>query len=203
MSDRTCSVEGCDKSVKSRGWCNTHYERWRLRGKPDDPIRPTLEQRLWSKIDCSSDCWLWTASTNTKGYGQIKFKGTMLRVPRVVWELTHGPIPPGMFVCHRCDNPPCCRPEHLFLGSPADNMTDKMAKGRGRVGTALAPDIYAVRMKGTHPKICGRCKQMKDPEGFGPNASQKDGLQTYCKSCLGEYRRQRAQAARPDFRPWR
>jgi hypothetical protein len=53
---------------------------------------------------------------------------------RMAWELTHGPIPPGLFVCHHCDNPPCCNPVHLFLGTNADNVDDKVKKYRQAVG---------------------------------------------------------------------
>lgn len=65
---------------------------------------------------------------------------------RVAWELERGPIPPGMCVLHRCDNPPCCNPEHLWLGTNADNMADRDAKGRGargdRNGVRLHPEIH-------------------------------------------------------------
>lgn len=66
-----------------------------------------------------------------QGYGLIKRKdGTQLRAHRVAYELAYGEIPSGMFVCHRCDNPRCIRPSHLFLGSHAENMADMVIKGR-------------------------------------------------------------------------
>jgi hypothetical protein len=74
-------------------------------------------------------CWEWTGSLDTGGYGRLKKKGTH----RLSYEIFVGPI--GNFhVLHRCDNPPCCNPNHLFLGTQADNMMDKSAKGRVRVG---------------------------------------------------------------------
>lgn len=63
----------------------------------------------------------------------------MKRSHRVAWELTNRPIPEGMLVCHRCDNPPCCRPDHLFLGTHDENMADKSAKGRARGREKLKP----------------------------------------------------------------
>jgi len=74
-------------------------------------------------------CWLWTGSTGRGGYGQLSYAGKYQRAHRVAWILTFGEIPPGMFVLHRCDVPPCCRPDHLFLGTQRDNIHDMLQKG--------------------------------------------------------------------------
>lgn len=78
----------------------------------------------------NSGCWLWTAYTLPKGYGRIKVDGKAVLAHRVSHELHVGPIPEGLHVLHRCDTPSCVNPDHLFLGTPQDNMTDKMQKGR-------------------------------------------------------------------------
>lgn len=79
-----------------------------------------------------SGCWVWTASTAGKGYGQIKVPSQRRQVyaHRVAYELSKGPIPIGRLVCHTCDNPKCVNPDHLFLGSAKDNLQDMKRKDR-------------------------------------------------------------------------
>jgi hypothetical protein len=91
---------------------------------------------FWKHVDKKSDdeCWEWTACRHKKGYGMF---GTDLKhcgnkAHRAAWILTHGPITDGLHVCHSCDNPPCCNPKHLFLGTNLDNVRDKVAKGRAK-----------------------------------------------------------------------
>lgn len=91
-----------------------------------------LGERLRSKtrINQETGCWEWQAARDPNGYGRISVKYKMLLPHRVSWELHRGPIPDGMFVLHKCDNPCCLNPDHLFIGDQADNMTDKALKGR-------------------------------------------------------------------------
>jgi hypothetical protein len=90
------------------------------------------EARFWSKVDKRdpSGCWLWTACTTKTGYGAINIGGRICTSHRISWEITCGPIPRGMFVCHICDVRACVRPDHLFLGTHTDNMRDMVAKAR-------------------------------------------------------------------------
>jgi len=80
------------------------------------------------------DCIEWQGAKTSSGYGQRQINGRHTRVHRKAWADVHGPIPPGMFVLHRCDNPPCYNINHLFLGTAQDNSDDCKAKGRSRKG---------------------------------------------------------------------
>lgn len=91
-----------------------------------------LEERLWSKVNKTDDCWIWTGATKQFGYGQIGVDGQTKLAHRVAWELTNGQIPEGLEVCHHCDTPSCVNPAHLFLGTHEDNMLDMKSKGRGK-----------------------------------------------------------------------
>jgi hypothetical protein len=88
------------------------------------------ERRFWSKVQITRGCWIWTAALFNGGYGAFQDEGRALGAHRVAWELAYGPIPKGLHVLHHCDNPSCVRLDHLFLGTDADNMTDRDRKGR-------------------------------------------------------------------------
>jgi len=92
--------------------------------------------QFWEKVkrDTKDECWLWLAGKNHCGYGNVALfndgEWTWRKAHRIAWELTYGKIPSQLFVLHKCDNPPCCNPNHLFLGTQADNMMDMDRKGR-------------------------------------------------------------------------
>jgi hypothetical protein len=102
-------------------------------GRLRKPVPTAL--RFWPRVNKTDDCWLWTGRVNKKGYGVFDRREAGERrsyarlAHRIAWELTHGPIL-NLSVLHRCDNPPCVRPDHLFLGTNDDNMKDASSKGR-------------------------------------------------------------------------
>lgn len=85
--------------------------------------------RFWTRVDKSSDCWNY--QDGSRRYGRVTLEnGRRIYAHRFSWELHFGPVSSGMYVCHHCDNPRCVRPDHLFLGTMADNQRDMVLKGR-------------------------------------------------------------------------
>ena len=130
---RTCTIDGCRRGGQiTRGLCSTHHSRMTRHGSTyQSPGLSTAERLQAGIVESPSGCHEWTKATNRKGYGRIWSNGETVYTHRLAWELSHGWVPDDLQVLHRCDNPPCCNPAHLFLGTNADNMADKVAKGRG------------------------------------------------------------------------
>ena len=142
MNDTSCAIERCGLPRRARGLCSKHYTRSLRNGEPSLTVRPTtddpsyddvLRTRLTQRLRIDPDgCTVWTGTVDRCGYGRISVGCRMAMAHRVAWELANGTIPPGMEVCHSCDNRPCCNVAHLFLGTHQDNMTDMARKGRRR-----------------------------------------------------------------------
>ena len=159
MSDLLCSIPDCTKPRETRGWCLMHYYRWYRHGDPTKPSRlkrppgmPLAEWILQRSVRTDSGCLEWQGWRDTHGYGGINRIGEQRRIGthRAIWEAVNGPIPDRLHVLHRCDNPPCCEVEHLFLGTAKVNAGDKAAKGRAPRGeahyatTLTEDDVYAI-----------------------------------------------------------
>lgn len=105
--------------------------------KLNDIETNSIKSRFWSKVNkkLKSKCWVWTGACSN-GYGFFGIKGISYKAHRVAYEMKHGPIPKGKLICHHCDNRPCVRPSHLFIGTQKDNIKDAIQKGRMGKGEA-------------------------------------------------------------------
>lgn len=112
------------------------------------PVPTSLESKFFKHTDIreSAECWPWEGPRSPNGYGQVSCAGDKRSAHRLSYEIFNGPIPAGMVVRHVCDNPSCVNPEHLLLGSKADNSRDMMMRGRGQ---AKMTEAQAVEIKGS------------------------------------------------------
>ena len=97
-------------------------------GKPNN----TIESLLNRVSKASNGCWIWTGSLTAGSYGQTRYNGKLWRAHRLFYTLFKSEIPNKLMVCHHCDNPQCVNPDHLFLGTNQDNLSDMVRKGRAR-----------------------------------------------------------------------
>lgn len=112
-----------------------------------------IANRFWGKVQKTDDlfsCWEWVGTRSKRGYGYVATRGHSKLAHRVAFTLTYGAFDPTLNVLHRCDNPSCCRPSHLFLGTPFDNMRDMMVKGRHRSDKLTEPQVHEIRLAALH-----------------------------------------------------
>lgn len=118
--------------------------------------RGEVETRFWARILKSSGCWVWQGCRQYPGYGRMGLPGKKVEYAhRVSWTLHYGEIPVGLRVLHKCDNPPCARPDHLFLGTQADNLADMAAKCRGGTTSISRRTVLAIRRSTESLRIVG------------------------------------------------
>lgn len=175
MTDRTCSVDGCEGQVRCRGWCVKHYARWHKTGSPTTPPRRIFNDdaaRWWSYVDKTDTCWLWIGEQKPNGYGVIRIKERNVYAHRFGYELNVGPIPAGMQLDHLCRVRNCVNPAHLEPVAQRENIL----RGEG---------LSAKRAAQTH---CKRGHEFTPENTYrAPSAPNS----RTCRTCIREQRRSR------------
>jgi hypothetical protein len=100
-----------------------------------------LWQKFWAKVQWTPTCWLWRGALSRAGYGNVSRRGRTTTAHRLAYERLVGPVPEGLYVCHRCDNPCCVNPWHLFVGTNSDNLYDAARKSKV-VQAAIIDGLY-------------------------------------------------------------
>lgn len=138
MSNRTCTVAGCDRFILARAMCRLHYDRSRRQPRHRPPglsPREVFRYHMPGEPPTADRCWEWSATRDKRGYGVVGIDYRMVFAHRLSYEILVGPIPDGLLTRHTCDNPPCVNPAHLLLGTDADNSDDKVRRWRHTYGS--------------------------------------------------------------------
>lgn len=183
-----CTIEGCEKSVFTRGWCRTHYTRWYETGSTALGVRPPRRtnytstppaDRVLRRIKVTaSGCWEYQGAL-THGYGIISDSttGRSMMAHRAVWEKLRSPIPPGLQIDHLCRNKPCVNPDHLEPVTPSENTR------RG-----LAPVLGSLHNSGK--SHCPQGHPYDDENTYRYNGGRS------CRTCGRDYMKRRRAALR-------
>lgn len=145
--DIGCQIDGCDGRTYAKALCQPHYHSSRYTPRLY-PGRVSCKRTVAENIDActrrnkTTGCLEWTGHHDEWGYGRY---GADKRAHRIAYAEAFGPIPAGLMVCHRCDNPACVEPSHLFLGTNDDNILDKISKGRCSLAKLTQAQVIAIR----------------------------------------------------------
>lgn len=135
-------------------------------------MKGSITERFWSKVDKTAECWLWTSNRLPTGYGTFHLNGKAERAHRVAWILKNGKIPDGMEVCHVCDNPPCVRLDHLWLGTHAENMADSSNKGRATNAGYKGEECGSAKLTEQDVSVIRRIRRLSPVASYGYLARQ-------------------------------
>lgn len=183
MAKSICSVDGCERVSRARGWCDMHWQRWRKRGTTDLPARRPYY------LPGENGCWIWQRELDTKGYGMYRLRGgkRVKRAHRWVYEQYRGPIPAGLELDHLCRVPACVNPDHLEPVTHAENVRRGMAPSaitrrtnRCKRGHELTPDNTVQRkdwrtcrtcLRASHRRYYSRKSRTEDASAEGAVAT--------------------------------
>lgn len=128
-------------------------------------MRGPINKRFWGRVEKTGGCWNWTGPIGSERYGRIRFQGRRVLTHVISYRLSFGAVPSGLSVLHRCDNPRCVRPDHLYAGTAKDNVWDAITRGRRPRGPNLrltSAEVTAIRAKWrageSQRAIAGECR---------------------------------------------
>jgi hypothetical protein len=136
---KVCKVEGCCEAAKIKEMCLLHYKRTWLNGSPfvgRPCLHRPVEEKFWFyvKKGDNGECWEWTGFRDKDGYGKLRTGKTNTAAHRISWQMHNRRVPKGKLVLHRCNNPSCVNPHHLYIGTQVHNMRDRKLAGNCPTG---------------------------------------------------------------------
>lgn len=161
-----CSTK-CIRYTADKKYLSTHKGKGFWQNATEQQKLDRLKEELDKFAITNDGCWSWGKKLDRMGYGRIGPKHVYL-AHRISWIVHNGPIPAGLFICHKCDNPACTNPEHLFLGTPKDNTQDCIKKGRNKA--AKGSNHYNVKL--TEEQVLSIREKVKNNRSWGSLAKE-------------------------------